>query len=82
MMLLILLVMPAVAQNKNELVNRKKKLQREIRLTNKLLKETRKNKDLSVDELLKLKIGSEPLLNFSSTLLRVAILHSLLALHA
>lgn len=55
MMLVISLAIPAVAQNKNELVNRKKKLQREIRLTNKLLKETRKNKDLSVDELLKLK---------------------------
>ena len=54
-MMLILLALPAAAQNKNDLVNRKKKLQREIRLTNKLLKETRKNKDLSVDELLKLK---------------------------
>ncbi len=53
--MLILLALPAAAQNKNDLVNRKKKLQREIRLTNKLLKETRKNKDLSVDELLKLK---------------------------
>jgi len=54
-LLLILLAGSSIAQNKNELVNRKKKLQSEIRLTNKLLKETRKNKDLSVDELLKLK---------------------------
>lgn len=55
MMMLILLALPSVAQNKNDLEKRKKKLQREISLTNKLLKETRKNKDLSVDELLKLK---------------------------
>jgi septal ring factor EnvC (AmiA/AmiB activator) len=43
------------AQSKKELENKKKQLQKEIRLTNKLLKETKKNKDLSVDELLKLK---------------------------
>lgn len=55
MMMLVLLAVPATAQNKSELERRKKKLQKEIRLTNKLLKETRKNKDLSVDELLKLK---------------------------
>lgn len=55
MMMLILLAQPSLAQNKSELEKRKKKLQKEIRLTNKLLKETRKNKDLSVDELLKLK---------------------------
>jgi len=43
------------AQSKNELEAKKKELQKEIRLTNKLLKETRKNKELSLDELLKLK---------------------------
>jgi len=53
--LLILLVQPSFAQSKGELEQKKKKLQKEIRLTNKLLKETRKNKNLSVDELLKLK---------------------------
>lgn len=42
-------------QSKKDLEKKKKKLQREIQLTNKLLKETRKNKNLSVDELLKLK---------------------------
>lgn len=52
---LILLVLPSFSQTKKELENKKKKLQKEIRLTNRLLKETRKNKDLSVDELLKLK---------------------------
>ena len=55
LLLLILLVQPSFAQSKKELEQKKKKLQKEIRLTNKLLKETRKNKDLSVDELLKLK---------------------------
>lgn len=55
MMMLILLANSSLAQNKNELEKRKKKLQKEIRLTNQLLKETRKDKDLSVDELLKLK---------------------------
>lgn len=55
MLLLIIIAVPTFAQNKSELEKRKKKLQQEIRLTNKLLKETRKNKDLSVDELLKLK---------------------------
>ena len=53
--LLILLVQSSFAQTKKELEQKKKKLQKEIRLTNKLLKETRKDKDLSVDELLKLK---------------------------
>ena len=43
------------AQSKKELEKKKKQLQKEIRLTNKLLKEAKKNKDLSVDELLKLK---------------------------
>lgn len=45
----------AHAQSKNDLVKKKKQLQKEIRLTNKLLKETKKNKNLSLDELLKLK---------------------------
>jgi septal ring factor EnvC (AmiA/AmiB activator) len=49
------LAKPSFAQSKKELEKKKKQLQKEIRLTNKLLKETRKNKDLSVDELLKLK---------------------------
>jgi murein hydrolase activator len=40
------------AQSKNDLEKKKKQLQNEIRLTNKLLKETKKNKDLSVGELL------------------------------
>ncbi len=44
-----------VAQSKNDLEKKKKRLQKEISLTNKLLKETRKNKELSLDELLKLK---------------------------
>ena len=52
---LILLAHPSYSQSKKELEQKKKKLQREIKLTNKLLKETRKDKDLSVDELLKLK---------------------------
>lgn len=43
------------AQSKNELEAKKKELQKEINLTNKLLNETRKNKELSLDELLKLK---------------------------
>jgi hypothetical protein len=45
----------ATAQSKNDLERKKKKLQKEIQLTNKLLKETRKDKNISVDELLKLK---------------------------
>lgn len=53
--ILLLLASPSFAQNKKDLERKKKKLQKEIQLTNKLLKETRKNKDLSVDELLKLK---------------------------
>jgi septal ring factor EnvC (AmiA/AmiB activator) len=53
--LLILLAQSSFAQSKGELERKKKKLLKEIRLTNKLLKETRKNKNISVDELLKLK---------------------------
>ncbi len=55
LMLFILLAQTSLAQTKKELEQKKKQLQKEIRLTNKLLKETRKNKNLSVDELLKLK---------------------------
>ena len=43
------------AQNKNDLEKKKKNLQKEINYTNKLLKEARKNKDHSLDELLNLK---------------------------
>ena len=53
--LLFVMVLPTYAQTKNDLEKKKKKLQKEINLTNKLLKETRKNKDLTIDELLKLK---------------------------
>lgn len=45
----------AKAQSKNDLEAKKKLLQQEISLTNKMLDETRKNKELSLDELLKLK---------------------------
>ncbi|PCJ28597.1 MAG: hypothetical protein COA97_01245 [Flavobacteriales bacterium] len=55
LLMLLLSASPSFSQTKKELEQKKKKLQKEIRLTNKLLKETRKNKDLSVDELLKLK---------------------------
>ena len=53
--MLIITVLPANAQTKKELEQKKQKLQNEINLTNKLLNETRKNKDLTIDELLKLK---------------------------
>ncbi len=53
-MILVLFAQNTFAQSKKDLERKKKKLQKEIQLTNKLLKETRKNKDLSVDELLKL----------------------------
>ena len=53
--LFILTSQNAKAQSKKNLELKKKQLQKEIQLTNKLLKETRKDKDLSVDELLKLK---------------------------
>lgn len=43
------------AQNKTDLVAKKAALQKEISLTNKLLNETKKNKELTIDELLKLK---------------------------
>ena len=47
--------MNLVAQNKRDLETKKKELQKEISLTNKLLNETKKNKELTIDELLKLK---------------------------
>jgi septal ring factor EnvC (AmiA/AmiB activator) len=53
--MLFILASPIHSQTKKQLEQKKKKLQKEIRLTNKLLKETRKNKDLTLDELLKLK---------------------------
>jgi len=43
------------AQSKKDLEEKRKKLQKEIQLTNQLLIETSKNKELSLDELLKLK---------------------------
>lgn len=43
------------AQSKKELEEKKKQLQKEISLTNKLLSETKKNKETSLDELVKLK---------------------------
>jgi septal ring factor EnvC (AmiA/AmiB activator) len=55
LILLVLFSQNTNAQSKKDLERKKKKLQKEIQLTNKLLKETRKDKDLSVDELLKLK---------------------------
>ena len=54
-LILLLVASSSFAQNKKDLERKKKKLQKEIQLTKKLLKETRKNKSLSVDELLKLK---------------------------
>lgn len=46
---------PLYSQTKKELEAKKRKLQKEINYTNKLLKETRKNKDHSLEELLSLK---------------------------
>src|SRR5690606_34008303 len=43
------------AQNKKDLENKKKELQKEISLTNKLLNETKKKKETTLDELVKLK---------------------------
>lgn len=53
--LLFISVNFSFAQTKNELEKKKKNLQKEISYTNKLLKETRKNKDHSLEELLNLK---------------------------
>ncbi|PJA07190.1 MAG: hypothetical protein COX70_07920 [Flavobacteriales bacterium CG_4_10_14_0_2_um_filter_32_8] len=55
LLVLLINVLPINAQTKKELEQKKQKLQNEISLTNKLLNETRKNKDLTIDELLKLK---------------------------
>ena len=49
-----LLVPASYAQNKKELENKKKKLQEEINYTNKLLSETKKNKKLSLNQLVTL----------------------------
>ena len=54
-LLFLLVTQNTLAQSKKNLERKKKQLQKEIQLTNKLLKETRKDKDLSVDELLKVK---------------------------
>jgi septal ring factor EnvC (AmiA/AmiB activator) len=54
-LLFLLVSQNTLAQSKKNLERKKKQLQKEIQLTNKLLKETRKDKDLSVDELLKVK---------------------------
>ena len=51
---LLLITGVSFGQNKKDLEKKKKQLQKEIRLTNKLLKETKKDKDLSLDQLLKL----------------------------
>lgn len=51
----VLFSLDGVCQNKSELEKKKKQLQKEISLTNKLLKETKKSTQLSLDELLKLK---------------------------
>lgn len=53
--LLFLTVTPSFAQNKSDLEKKKKNLQKEINYTNKLLNETKKNKDHSLEELLNLK---------------------------
>ncbi len=55
LIVLFFFVSPVHGQTKKELELKKQKLQKEINLTNKLLKKTRKNKDLTLDELLKLK---------------------------
>ena len=55
LMLLIATSSTLFAQNKNDLEAKKAALQKEISLTNKLLNETKKNKELTIDELLKLK---------------------------
>ncbi|MCO6501046.1 MAG: peptidoglycan DD-metalloendopeptidase family protein [Vicingus serpentipes] len=52
---MVLVSLTLHAQSKTELEKKKKQLQQEISLTNKLLNETKKNKELSVDELLKLR---------------------------
>lgn len=53
--LLFLTITPSFAQNKSDLEKKKKNLQKEINYTNKLLNETKKNKDHSLEELLNLK---------------------------
>ncbi len=52
--ILLLLAWPSKAQNKKELESKKSKLQNEIKVTNKLLTETKKNKRLSLNALVAL----------------------------
>jgi septal ring factor EnvC (AmiA/AmiB activator) len=56
---LLLLVLPSFAQNKKELEKKKAQIQKEISATNELLNETKKNKKLSLNQLVALnqKIG-------------------------
>ena len=54
-LLFLFSINPSFAQNKSDLEKKKKNLQKEINYTNKLLSETRKNKDHSLEELLNLK---------------------------
>jgi len=65
---LVLFSLTLQAQSKKDLERKKRKLQKEIRLTNKLLKETKKNKELSVDELLKLRSKINARVNLISTM--------------
>jgi septal ring factor EnvC (AmiA/AmiB activator) len=51
----MLTALSSFSQSKKDLERKKKNLQKEINLTNKLLKQTRKNKDHSLEELLNLK---------------------------
>jgi len=55
LMLLGITSSTSFAQNKKDLETKKKELQKEISLTNKLLNETKKNKEITLDELVKLK---------------------------
>ena len=55
LLLLLLAGNSSFSQNKSALEKKKKALQKEINYTNKLLKETRKNKDHTLEELLSLK---------------------------
>lgn len=52
---MLLLAFPVLSQDKKDLQAKKKKLQEEIEYTNKLIQETKKDKKLTLDQLLKLK---------------------------
>ena len=65
---LVLFSLTLSAQSKKDLERKKKQLQKEISLTNRLLKETEKNKELSVDELLKLRSKINARANLISTM--------------